>query len=334
MTKVALITGGSTPERNVALAGAGLVAEALRQRKYEVHVVDTYRGTLTREEEELYLDPTVGLEPPTPQELKEIAAKELSTDLVDVDAVQSSDVLFLVLHGRQGEGGQLQSLFEIAGLVFVGCDSAGSLLAMDKDVSKRLFEHAGIPTPDWGLWPMSQAALAKIGLPVVVKPSRVGSSVGLTVVRNLEAMPEAVIEAQKFDDCVLVEAFIEGREYTVGVLGDEALAVGEILPSHETFDYQCKYTASLCEEIFPATIDETLADELRRLALAAHRALKLRDFSRADFRVSSDGRVFCLEVNTLPGMAPTSLLPQSAAAAGIPFPELCDRICRMALGRK
>jgi len=334
MTKVALITGGSTPERNVALAGAGLVAEALRQRKYEVRVVDTYRGTLTREEEELYLDPTVGLEPPTPQELKEIAAKELSTDLVDVDAVQSSDVLFLVLHGRQGEGGQLQSLFEIAGLVFVGCDSAGSLLAMDKDVSKRLFEHAGIPTPDWGLWPMSQAALAKIGLPVVVKPSRVGSSVGLTVVRNLEAMSEAVIEAQKFDDCVLVEAFIEGREYTVGVLGDEALAVGEILPSHETFDYQCKYTASLCEEIFPATIDETLADELRRLALAAHRALKLRDFSRADFRVSSDGRVFCLEVNTLPGMAPTSLLPQSAAAAGIPFPELCDRICRMALGRK
>ncbi len=334
MARVTVITGGSTPERNVALAGAGEVTEALRTAGHEVTVVDTWGGALGRDEEQDRVHRVIGLEPPSLEELEEIRRTELTTELTELPVVRECDVVFFVLHGRQGEGGQLQSLFELVGLRYIGSDSMGSLLAMDKDVSKRLFEHAGIPTPNWGLWPMSQAALAKIGLPVVVKPSRVGSSVGLTVVRNLEAMPEAVIEAQKFDDCVLVEAFIEGREYTVGVLGDEALAVGEILPSHETFDYQCKYTASLCEEIFPATIDETLADELRRLALAAHRALKLRDFSRADFRVSSDGRVFCLEVNTLPGMAPTSLLPQSAAAAGIPFPELCDRICRMALGRK
>lgn len=333
MTKVALITGGSTPERNVALAGAGLVAEALRQRKYEVRVVDTYRGTLTREEEELYLDPTVGLEPPTPQELKEIAAKELSTDLVDVDAVQSSDVLFLVLHGRQGEGGQLQSLFEIAGLVFVGCDSAGSLLAMDKDVSKRLFEHAGIPTPDWGVWPLNQEALSRIGLPMVVKPSRVGSSMGLSIIRSLDQLEVAVSEARQFDDCVLVEAFIDGPEYTVGVLADEALSVGEILPKHETFDYECKYTEGLCEEVFPAQISAGLERQLQALALQAHEVLKLRDFSRVDFRVDAEGRAFCLEANSLPGMAPTSLLPQSAAAAGVPFEELCDRMCRMALSR-
>ena len=181
---------------------------------------------------------------------------------------------------------------------------------------------------------MDEADLARLGLPVVVKPSRVGSSVGLSVVRRSSGMLAAVREAQKYDDCVLVEEFIDGSEYTVGVLGDEALAVGEIRPSHETFDYQCKYTEGLCEEIFPAEIDDGLATELRRLALAVHRILKLRDFSRVDFRVSSAGRVFCLEANSLPGMAPTSLLPQSAAAAGITFPELCDRICRLALERE
>ena len=334
MARVTVITGGSTPERNVALAGAGEVTEALRTAGQEVKVVDTWGGALSRDEEQDRVHRLIGLEPPSLEELEEIQRTELTTELAELREVRESDVLFLVIHGRQGEGGQLQSLFEIVGLRYIGCDSVGSLLAMDKDVSKRLFEHAGIPTPAWGLWPMSEVALAKLGLPVVVKPSRVGSSVGLSVIRESEAIPEAVSEAQKFDDCVLVEAFIEGREYTVGVLGDEALAVGEILPSHEIFDYQCKYTEGLCEEIFPAEIDEELAGELQRLALAAHRTLKLRDFSRADFRVSSDGRVSCLEANSLPGMAPTSLLPQSAAAAGIPFPELCDRICRLALERE
>ncbi len=334
MARVTVITGGSTPERNVALAGAGEVTEALRVAGHEVAVVDTWGGALDRDEEQARVHRAVGLDPPTLEELVEIQRTEMTLELTELPEVRECDVLFLVLHGRQGEGGQLQSLLEIVGLRFVGCDSIGSLLAMDKDVSKRLFEHAGIPTPDWGLWPMDESALTRLGLPVVVKPSRVGSSVGLSVVHDRGAMPAAVSEALKYDDCVLVEEFIDGREYTVGVLDDEALAVGEIRPSHETFDYQCKYTEGLCEEIFPAEIDDRLAGELRQMALAVHRTLKLRDFSRVDFRVSSDGLVSCLEANSLPGMAPTSLLPQSAAAAGIAFPELCDRICRLALERE
>ena len=131
---------------------------------------------------------------------------------------------------------------------------------------------------------------------------------------------------------MLLERFVDGREFTVGVLGDEALTVGEIVPRHEIFDYECKYTPGMSEEIFPARIDAPLTETLRSLAARTHRALKLRDFSRVDFRVDREGRAWCLEANTLPGMTATSLLPQSAGAAGIPFDELCDRMCRMAIG--
>jgi D-alanine-D-alanine ligase len=157
--------------------------------------------------------------------------------------------------------------------------------------------------------------------------------VGLTVVRHDADLPDAAALAATFDDEVMVEAFVPGREFTVGILDQRALAVGEIIPSHEIFDYECKYTPGLTREVFPAEIPETLAAELQELALRAHRALKLRDFSRVDFRVASDGTPWCLEANTLPGVTRTSLLPQSAAAAGIAFPALCDAICRQGLAR-
>ena len=333
VTKVTVICGGSTPERNVALAGAGLVTEALRQRDYRVDVVDTCRGALGRDEERVVLHRDVGLEPPTEEELEELRRNELTNGLLDLREVREADVLFLVLHGRQGEGGQLQSLFELEGLRFVGSDSVGSVLAMDKDVSKRLFQHRGVPTPAWAVWPVDEPSIERLGLPLVVKPSRVGSTVGLTVVRALEEIEAAVEEALLYDDCVLLEQFVEGREFTVGVLGNRPLAVGEILPQHEIFDYACKYTEGMCEEVFPADIPEQLAADLRTLAMDVHFVLKLRDFSRVDFRVDPEGRIFCLEANTLPGMGPTSLLPQSAATVGVTFPDLCNEICRLALAR-
>jgi D-alanine-D-alanine ligase len=168
---------------------------------------------------------------------------------------------------------------------------------------------------------------------LVVKPSREGSTIGLTLLHDLAGLDAAVELAQQSDHEVLLESFVDGRELTVGILGDEALTAGEIVPRHEIFDYECKYTPGMSEEIFPAPIDAALTAEVRALALRAHRVLKLRDFSRVDFRIDRAGRPWCLEVNTLPGMTATSLLPQSAAAAGIPFDELCDRMCRMALAR-
>ena len=332
MTRVAVLTGGSTPERDVALAGAGQVVAALRSREYTVTVVDTVDGPLSADEERRRLVP-VGKQPPTLEDLERLAARELGAELVELDAIREAAVIFPVLHGRQGEGGEMQTLLEEAGLAFAGSDSTGSRLAMDKDAAKRRFREAGVPTLDWHMWPTGDADVAALGFPLIVKPSRAGSTVGLTVVEAADQVEAAVAVALPYDDDVMLEAYASGREFTVGILGDEALAVGEIIPSHAIFDYECKYTPGMTQEIFPADVPQPLAEELRALALTAHRALGLRDFSRVDFRQAADGTPHCLEANTLPGLTATSLLPQSAGAVGIPFEELCHRICRFVLER-
>jgi D-alanine-D-alanine ligase len=334
MTRIAVLTGGSTPERDVAFAGAAQVVAALRARGYEVAVVDTTAGLLDPAEQARALSPPVGRAPPSPEVLAELARRELGPALVTLPAVRTADLVFPVLHGLAGEGGALQALLELAQVPYVGSGPLGSALAMDKDVAKRLFRAADVLTAAWCMWPADPAAVAALGLPVVVKPVKVGSTVGLTIVRVAADLPAAVEVARPYDDEIMIEAFVPGREFTVGVLEDRALAVGEIIPKHEIFDYECKYTPGLTEEVFPAPIPAPLTRTLQDLALRAHRALKLRDFSRIDFRVTPDGTPFCLEANTLPGLTGTSLLPQSAAAAGLPFPDLCDTICRLGLARR
>jgi D-alanine-D-alanine ligase len=333
MTCITVVTGGSTPERDVALAGAARVIHALRSLGYLVSVVDTVDGVLNPAQEERLLNGRVDTSPPTAEALESLASRELGPALVNLPAVRDANLLFLVLHGRQGEGGELQALLDLARIPYTGSGPLGSALAMDKDLAKRMFRDAGIPTPEWSCWPAPPDRVAALGSPLVVKPSKVGSTVGLTIVKRQGDLARAVETALQWDDEVILERFVRGREFTVGVLGDQALAAGEIIPSHEIFDYECKYQPGLTQEIFPAPISEREADELRRLALAAHRALKLRDFSRVDFRAAPGAQPQCLEVNTLPGLTSTSLLPQSAAAVGISFEEMCDRICRTALAR-
>jgi D-alanine-D-alanine ligase len=166
---------------------------------------------------------------------------------------------------------------------------------------------------------------------VVVKPNREGSTVGLSVVREADALPAAIRAARRYDAEVLVERFVQGRELTVAVIGDEALPVGEIIPEHEVFDYECKYQPGMAREIFPADLPAAVAERVRSTALAAHRALKLEGFSRIDFMLDGDGAPWCLEANALPGMSANSLVPKAGAAAGLSFPELCDRIVRLAI---
>ena len=334
MARVAVLTGGSTPERTVALAGAAKVAAALRARSHEVAVFDTIEaGSLEAELERERLGRAVGASPPSLAELRELEAREDLPALVSSAEFRASDAVFLVLHGRQGEGGEVQELLEAAGIAFTGSDARGSRLAMDKDESKRRFRDAGIPTPDWLTWPACQSDIEELGLPLIVKPSRVGSTVGLTLMPDLDGLDSAVGKALTFDDQVILEPFLPGREYTVGVLEDRALGVGEIISPGTIFDFHSKYTPGRAREVFPADVDENLRKRLRELALAAHEALALRDFSRVDFRLDAEGAPHCLEVNTLPGMTPTSLLPQSAAVFGISFEDLCDRMIRLALGR-
>ncbi|HEU5050012.1 MAG TPA: D-alanine--D-alanine ligase [Gemmatimonadales bacterium] len=332
--RVTVLNGGTSSERDVALASAAQVVRALRSRSHEVAVVDTARGLIPEAEEPAMLGTKVGAEPPSIEHLRALERGLFLSGLAALPVIRSADVLFLALHGGPGEDGTLQTLLEMVGVPYTGSGRLGSALAMDKDISKRLFRYAGIPTADWVMAPASVAEVEQtIGWPAVVKPSKQGSTVGLTVVREPDEFAAAVELAGRYDDEVMIEKFVPGRELTVGILEGTALAVGEIIPRHELFDYECKYTPGMSEEVFPAALPEGVAGECGRLGLLAHEALKLGGYSRVDFRLTPEGGLFCLEVNTLPGMTATSLMPQSAGARGIDFPELCERICRAALSR-
>ncbi len=329
--KVTVLTGGTSSERDVALASAVQVVAALRRCGHEVSVVDTARGYIPAAEESRELSATVGTTPPTLERLLALERGLLVSGLGEMPVVREADVIFLALHGGAGEDGTIQALLEIIGRPYTGSGPMPSGIAMDKDISKRLFRAAGVATPDWVMAPVSVTEVQRrFGWPVVVKPSREGSTVGLSIVRQAGELEPAISVAARYDEEVLIEAFIPGRELTVGILDGEALAVGEIIPQHEIFDYECKYTPGMSQEIFPADISPALTAECQRLGLAAHRALKLGGYSRVDFRLTPEGALFCLEVNTLPGMTATSLMPQSARAAGIEFADLCDRICQSA----
>ena len=329
--RVTVLTGGTSAERDVAIASAVQVVAALRSRDHTVAVVDTARGYIPESDERLLLKGTVGIEPPAIEELVALERGVLLSGLGNLPVIRQAEVLFLALHGGRGEDGTLQAVLEVVGVPYTGSGSLGCSMAMDKDIAKRLFRLAGIPTPEWMTAPVAAGeAGARLGWPLIVKPSKQGSTVGLTLVKRPEDLDPAVELAAQFDDEVLVEAFIPGRELTVGVLDGEALAIGEIIPRHEIFDYECKYQPGMAQEIFPAEVPAGVAQELPKLALRAHSALKLGGYSRVDFRLTPEGGLFCLEVNTLPGMTATSLLPQSARAAGIEFEELCERICRAA----
>jgi D-alanine-D-alanine ligase len=329
--RITVLTGGTSSERDVAIASAVQVIGALRSRGHDVAVVDTARGYIPRTDESSLLSGTVGIEPPSIDQLHALERGLLLSGLSNLAVVREADVLFLALHGGRGEDGTIQTLLEMIGVPYTGSGRLGSAMAMDKDISKRLFGTAGVATPDWVMAPAAGDRIGReLGWPAVVKPSKQGSTVGLTVVKRLEDYDSAVALARQYDDEVMIERFIAGRELTVGVLEGQALAVGEIIPRHEIFDYECKYTPGMSEEIFPADLPARVTEECQRLGLLAHEALKLGGYSRVDFRLTPDAELFCLEVNTLPGMTATSLLPQAARAVGIEFPELCERICRTA----
>jgi len=326
--RITVLTGGTSSERDVAIASTVQVVKALRSRGHTVAVVDTARGNIPESDEPHLLSGSVGREPPAIAELVALERGLLLSGLASLPVIRNAEVVFLGLHGGRGEDGTIQAVLDVMGVPYTGSGSLASGLAMDKDISKRLFRAADVPTADWLMTPATaEEAGRRLGWPLVVKPSKQGSTVGLTVVKDPLDYDAAVELAARYDDEIMVEAYVSGRELTVGILGNQALAVGEIIPRHEVFDYECKYTPGMSEEIFPADLPPAVAAECGRLALRAHQALKLGGYSRVDFRLTPGGELVCLEVNTLPGMTSTSLLPQSAAAAGIPFPELCERIC-------
>ena len=315
------------------MASGAQVVKALEAAGHEVLAVDTARGALGPAEQQRLLATGVAPKPPKEEELAIIRSE--SAGLAKSPAFKEMDVVFLALHGGTGEDGSIQAFLDLAGIPYTGSGHLGSANAMDKDISKRLFRAANIPTPEWRMAPADAAEVERcLGYPLVVKPNKQGSTIGLTIVKNSRDLTSAIEVAYRYDDEVMLEQFIPGRELTVGILRDQALAVGEIIPKRaEIFDYESKYQEGGAEEIFPADLTPEQTAMVQELALRAHQTLKLQDYSRVDFRMDAKGSFWCLEVNTLPGMTATSLLPQSAKAMGIRFSELCAQICRLAIDR-
>ena len=333
--RITVLMGGTSSERDVSLASGIRVAEALRSRGHEVRAVDPARGEIGMDEQRaLAAGTVVQTAPPSQDALRRMAREALPRMASTLPRAGETDVVFLGLHGGTGEDGTIQAMLDLTGVPYTGSGHLESALAMDKDLSKQLFRQAGVTTADWLMAPARADDVgARLGYPVIVKPSKQGSTVGLSIVRGSDELQAAVDEASNFDDEVMIEAFIAGRELTVGILGGDALPVGEIIPKHEIYDYECKYTPGMADERFPAELTSAETTRIQQEARAAFKALKLGGYARIDFRMSHDGRFYCLEANTLPGMTQTSLIPQAAAAAGISFPELCERVVRLAMAR-
>jgi D-alanine-D-alanine ligase len=329
---ITVLMGGTSSERNVSLASGIRIVQALRGNGHKVTPLDPARGVISDDEQRELATGKVGTEPPSLEALSKFAEGTFLPNLTSMKEIKDADVAFLALHGGQGEDGTIQALLDMAHVKYTGSGHLSSALAMDKDLSKKLFRVADVKTADWLMAPATTEQVeGMLGLPVIVKPSKQGSTVGLTLVKKRSDLPGAIEEALKYDDEVMIERFVPGRELTVGVLGDVALPVGEIISKHEIYDYECKYTAGMATEEFPAKISPEATERVQKQALAAFRSLKLKGYARIDFRLTTEGEFYCLEANTLPGMTELSLIPQGAAAMGIKFPELCERIVKLAL---
>lgn len=340
--KIVVLAGGLSDERNVSLSSGCKVCAALRQRGHEAALVDLYLGTQD--------SPEALFTAPIPEELTKIGRQ--APDLAAVkasrpaggdsqfgpgvlEACRMADVVFLGLHGACGEDGRVQAAFDLMGIPYTGSGHLGSAIAMDKDLTKKLAVPLGVATPKWELVKYTAAdipALARrLELPCVVKPLASGSSIGVSIVRSREDLPAALSQGLAFGGVCVVEQYIAGREIQVGILEDRALPSIEIIPKTGFYDYENKYQPGAAEEITPAPIPPEWEARLGEAALTVFRALGLSVYARADFIVTPDGTPWFLEINTLPGMTPTSLLPQEAAAVGIGYGELCEKIIEASL---
>lgn len=298
--RVAVVMGGVSSEREISLKSGSAIAEALKVAGHQVTPVD-----ITGENLADHLDP------------------------------KSVDIVFIALHGRFGEDGKIQEQCERLGLAYTGSGPKASELALDKVKAKEIFVRHGLRTPVFEVITRDDAnpeeILEDMGLPVVVKPPLEGSSIGLTIVREQAALAPAIGEAFRYGDSVLVEEFIEGREITAGILGDEALPLIQIVPKTGIYDYHSKYTPGQTEYLVPAPLDAQAAQAIQDAAMAAFDILGCEDFGRVDFVLAQDGKAYVLEVNTIPGFTQTSLLPKAAGAAGMGFEALCEHIMELGM---
>ena len=344
--KVVVLAGGISTERDVSLSSGSMIYKALKKNGHQAILLDVYLG---------YEGDTEGIFEKEVDWAAQIGGvSEKNPDLDAIKALRSdggrsffgpnvlslcqrADVVFLALHGANGEDGKIQACFELMGIPYTGTDAVSSAMAMDKGITKDIFKAYGIPTPAGirlkkeSLPQIQEEAENAVPFPRIVKACCGGSSVGVCIARNEEEYAAAKEEAFRYDNEVIVEQYITGREFSVGVMDGRSLPVIEIAPKQGFYDYKNKYQAGSTVETCPAELDADKTREMQDIAEQVYRALRMKNYARMDFMMSREGEIFCLEANTLPGMTPTSLLPQEAAAEGVSFEELCEKILEYAL---
>lgn len=338
---IVVLAGGISTEREVSIVSGTQVCKALREKGHRAILLDVYFGNEQLQAADAFpqeYDVDVAASYMRGFDSSIEAAKAADKDFFGPQVLESckaADVVFLALHGENGENGKVQAAFDLMNITYTGAGYLGSALAMDKALSKQLFREGNVPTPA-GVTihkgeEFKSAAGYGVGLPCVVKPCCGGSSVGVAIAETEEDFQKALADAFSYEEEVVVEAYVKGREFSVGVVDGEAYPVIEIAPIEGFYDYKNKYQAGSTIETCPAKISEEQTKRMQAYAEAAYHVLKLERYARIDFMMDEEGNMYCLEANTLPGMTPTSLLPQEAAALGMTFADLCEKLIQVSL---
>jgi len=336
--KILVLAGGLSPERDVSMTSGSLIANALLAQGYQAALVDVFIGVEPGTDLATFFEsaPADGYHFKVPEREPDLDALRRAypdRGLIGpgiAELCRAADVVFVALHGAMGENGQLQAFLDVHGICYTGSPYEGCALAMNKAVTKALLREAGVPVPDGIVYDTNSGTLPEVPFPCFVKPCCGGSSIGTSRADNAEDLARAIEAAKVYESRLVIEGMVPGREFSVGILEDRALPPIEIRPLAGFYDYARKYQSGLTEEICPADLTEEQTATVQALALRVFHALGLRDYARVDFIMREDGSFVCLEANTLPGMTPTSLLPQEAAAVGIDYHTLCRRIIELA----
>ena len=336
---IIVLCGGLSNERDVSLVSGKQAALALRRLGHKAVLVDLfygYSGTYNKPEdvfESEYIDAAGSIAEDAP-DLEAIMKSRGGTSRIGdnvIELCRAADLVFLALHGNDGEDGRIQATLDLHGVKYTGTGSLGSHLAMNKGVAKMVFLENGIRTPEGITVNKNDAEYKNVGFPCVVKPRSGGSSIGTSIVEDIRDYPAALADAFKYDNDVLVERYIKGRECDVGVIAGRALPVIEICPKSGFFDYKNKYQEGMTDEYCPADFDDEITARLQKAAVDVYNALFLEVYARIDFIVDADGNPWCLEANTLPGITPASLMPKEAAAEGMDYDSFCAKIIEESL---